>query len=401
MAHRKNLRIGVASVLAWSKNSFNRDLCSLHRGFLSLGYTSLHIRPGSIDGTTVQGLVPTSLEQMQEPATWEELGCDLVITNTWGMPRYTPLIKAIKSSGAKVVIRMDSNGFNSPRCGYRHYASLTYGTELERGAPKWRALIKAGLKPILYYPSFVYDNRMLAHIDLGDLIGIESEGALHSFSKILSPKKNYSILNKLRIIRHPVVPDIAELEVRTRRENRIMCVGRWDSYFKNSPLMGRVLAITLKNQPGWTAEIYGPGSEYIEKEFRGVSKEVRSRLISKGPTPHADILTGWLNSKICLFTSSHEGSPIAGEEALCLGCSLVGPPDVPSMQDLAAPSFGTLAESRRPMDMAAAVGAEIARWEAGERVPLKIANRARSLFSAEVVCREILKNLNLWTLDGE
>jgi len=67
--------------------------------------------------------------------------------------------------------------------------------------------------------------------------------------------------------------------------------------------------------------------------------------------PHEHILKAYQTSKICLFTSRYESGPIAAEEALCLGCTVVGPPDVPSVQDLCEPNFGTLPQSRKMGDM--------------------------------------------------
>jgi len=386
------MKIAVCSIFPWSISSLNRDLCSIHRGFVKSGINSKHVRPPSIDGTTVNGLIGASVEEMQTEKFWRSQSFDLVVANTWGSPKHNALVSAIKASGAKVLIRMDSDGFNSPWNGFAHYLFGTFYILRERSSPPVAAA-KAFAKAFVYAIPQVYDQKMLAHLSLADAIGIESNGAYRLFSRLLRFYKREDLVQKLHVIRHPVVPEIDEMSVppATERKNVIIGVGRWDSPQKDTPLLIATLHRVLEANPTWEAHLYGRGEDAIRALLRGLPASARRRLRILGPRPHGEILEAYQKAKICVFSSVYEGCPISGEEALCLGCSLVGPPDVPSMQDLCATEFGTLPTSRKTVAMAEAVKSEILLWEAGKRSPESIAAKARLVFSSQSVCRQILK----------
>lgn len=391
MEGRQRMKIAVCSILAWSINSLNRDLCSIHRGFLKLGFDSKHVRPASIDGTTVDGLLAASCEEMTSPEFWQSHNFDLVVVNTWGQPKYNGLLRAIKASGAKVVARLDTDGYNSPWNGFLRYFRISRATFMEKEQAT-TATVKAMIKTILFAIPQVYDLKMLGHLELTDFIGIESEGAKAKFERLLRFYRRPDLAAKLRVIEHPVVPEIDGMDVppAEARQNRIVCVGRWASPQKDTPLLIRTLGVALAARPDWQASLYGSGEQAVHAILKTIPESSARRITVHGPRPHGEIVKAYCSSKACLFTSVYEGCPISGEEALCLGCTIIGPPDVSAMHDLCEKDLGTLAATRHLADMAEGLTMEMSKWSQGDRRPANVAKRALTKFSAQAVCLRIL-----------
>jgi glycosyltransferase involved in cell wall biosynthesis len=353
------------------------------------------VRPPSLDGTTIPGLLEVPAIELVNPELWRKEKFDLVVMNTWGMPQHTPMLVAAKSSGANVVARLDTHGYNSPWCGFWPYLRVSFYSFREHHNSAIAA-IKAFSKTLLYAFPQLYDRKMLAHLSLADGIGIESQGAYKIFGGLLRSYKRHDLLEKLHVIHHPVIPEIENMEVSTRdeRDNCIVAVGRWNSPQKDAPLLIKTLAKSLASNPTWRADIYGSGESELHKLVAKYAANVKELIHIHGPKPHEQILQAYQMSKICLFTSRYESGPIAGEEALCLGCSLVGPPDVPSMHDLCAPQFGTLPSSRRSADISRALQSEITQWSSQQRDPISTSRSALEIYSAQAVCKQILSYLS-------
>lgn len=386
------MKIVTASPLPLGQDSWSRDITVLYRGFCALGHNAQCIRLLSKDGASFPGVMQVEEYDLHSSTFWQRQGCDLVVVNSWGNPRYNQVISAIKESGSAVFVRLDSDGYNSPWNGFRHYLATSFHIFRER-SPVLVSAAKALAKTLVYSIPQVYDQRMLEHLSLADAIGVESNGAYALFSKLLQSYDRDDLVNKLYLFRHPVVPEIDTMDVRGHegRDDCIVAVGRWESPQKDALLLIKTLAIGLASNPTWRADIYGTGATMLHKLVAKHAIDVKQRIHIHGPTPHDRILHGYLQAKICLFSSRYEGCPIAGEEALCLGCSIVGPPDVPSMQDLCAPQFGTLPHSRWPGDTAHALNSEIQLWSSGKRQPTCIATSARRIFSARSICTDILQ----------
>lgn len=384
-------RIYTASPLPLTKDSWERDITVLYRGFAALGHEAACVRLQSTDGSDFSGVLQVSMNEMESTEWWRTQGCDLVVTNTWAMPGLNKLVAAVKSSGAKILVRMDSHGYNSPWCGFWPYLRVNFYS-FRQNHSSTLAAIKAFSKSLLYAIPHLYDRKMLEHLSLADGIGIESQGAYNIFADLLRSYNRPDLLEKLHVIHHPVIPEIENMDVpgREERDNCIVAVGRWNSPQKDTPLLIKTLAKSLASAPTWRVDIYGAGVPELQKLVARYADNVKERIHIHGPKPHEEILQAYQRSKICLFTSRFESGPIAGEEALCLGCSLVGPPDVPSMHDLCAPQFGNLPASRKPSDISRAVHTEISQWESGNRDPKAISINASAIYSARAVCKNIL-----------
>jgi glycosyltransferase involved in cell wall biosynthesis len=389
------LKIFTASPLPLGKDSWGRDITVIFRGFQSLGFDSACVRLISKDGTHFPGIHQVTPQQMASTAWWLNHSCDWVILNSWGNPKFTPVAKAIKDSGSKLVIRMDSDGYNSPRNGFFRYLRISQCIFSETQSPICAAS-KAFLKTLLYAFPQVYDKKMLAHISIADIIGIESLGAKIKFNSLLRRYHRSDLIEKLHVIHHPVVPEIDRIGLRPplSRANRIVCVGRWNSPQKDAKLLVKTLAGTLARNPLWGVEIFGSGDSIINSLLQTIPKSISNRILFKGVCPHSDILEAFQQSKISLFSSVYESGPIAAEEALCLGCTIVGPADLPSMLDLCKDDWGTLSPTRSVQSMQSALLNEMHLWDLGQRDPFDSSKRARFAYSAVNVCSNILNIAN-------
>ena len=385
------MKIFTVSPLPLGRDSWTRDITVIYRGFEQMGHVASAVRLHSNDGADFPGVLQISMNEMTSPHWWEEQKCDLVVANTWGQAKYNALVRAIKASGAKVVVRLDSDGHNSPWSGFTRYAAHSARVFRERD-PLPIAIIKALIKTAVYAVPQVYDLKMIEHLSLADVVGIESETARKVFARLLYRYGRRDLIPQVKLISHPVVPEIDQLSIPpiSERKDHIIAVGRWDSIFKDTPLLIKTLALSLLSKPSWTAQIYGKGESVLHELIAKFAAPVKHRIHVFGPRPHNEILAAYQKAKICLFSSYSESGPIAGEEALCLGCTLVGPPEISSMQTLCAPDFGSLPMNRSPHQMAIALSAEIEKWDTGLRCPSSSAQGARQMFSAKQVCRKIL-----------
>ena len=99
------------------------------------------------------------------------------------------------------------------------------------------------------------------------------------------------------------------------------------------------------------------------------------------------------NSKIFLMSSRHESFGIAAAEALCAGCSVVGPPHIPSVPWFCGSDSGTVATTYSKTGLGDALEAEASAWETGMRDPLKISANWHSRVGAEAVARQLVSLL--------
>lgn len=387
------MKILTASPLPLSRDSWTRDITVLYRGFAALGHDAANVRLHSLDGSTFSGVLQISRKEIESAAWWKNQACDLVVANTWGQPKNNAMVRAIKASGAKVVARLDSDGYNSPWNGLLRFFRITR-FKFSETKPISTATIQAAIKTLLFSIPQVYDSKMLEHLSLADIIGIESEGARSKFTNLLRLYRRPDLINKLRVVRHPVVPEIDDLTIPplTHRKNCIVCVGRWESSQKDAPLLIKTLVSALASRTDWEAHIFGSGEDKINALLQSASAAIAKRITLHGPHPHNEILEAYRHSKISLFTSRYESGPIAAQEALCLGCTVVGPPDIPSMQDLCSPELaGTITQSRNVADMSAGLVNQMQKYDSEIRAPVDIAQSAKEMFHVTSVCRNVLK----------
>jgi len=117
---------------------------------------------------------------------------------------------------------------------------------------------------------------------------------------------------------------------------------------------------------------------------------IGERLISRGICPQEEISKSLREAKILFFASRYESFLLAGGEALCSGCSVIGPNTIPSAFYFSEFFDGPTPPQRTASSLAAALEAEARAWGLNKRDPHKISEAARHQMSSRIVAQKIL-----------
>lgn len=334
-------------------------------------------------------LILTSLENMERAAWWRQWRADAVLIYSWAAPRYVAVARAIHEAGCRLVVRLDTDGVTSPRKFFKAYFDKTYCDFRERHKPA--AAFQALAKSILFrLRPELYDHKVLRHLGHADYALIESPLALERYQKYLAACGAPELGAKLRVIAHPVA-EFFRPDPSVPKEPRLLAVGRWESIFKDTPLMVRTLVQALRRAPEYRATIIGSGAEIVERLLAQHGADVRARIDVRPRLPQSELVVEYRRAQIIVVSSRSESFHIAAASALCCGCSVAGPDTIPSLAWFASEEGGTLAGSRSADALADAVVAEITAWRNGWRDPKKISARWMKLVTVEAVARQCME----------
>lgn len=186
------------------------------------------------------------------------------------------------------------------------------------------------------------------------------------------------------MIPHPVDTSNHRFSGGGVKNNQVIAIARWDVAFKGWPLLKRIAQRFLRIHGDWKLIVAGVGAE---KEGAALAAEFEGRFEMLGFLEHARLSDHLRASKIYLLTSYVESFNIAGAEALCCGCSVVGPGQIPSSAFFAGMASGTPSHRRNADELLDALSAEVGEWESGSRDPVAIAEHWKERVSAESVAR--------------
>jgi hypothetical protein len=367
---------------------WDRDTGVLCLGLRTIGVnaTFVALGPGGIRKDVP--LVLGGLTDFECADWWKQWQAQGTILNSWGAPRYERVAKAIKQSGMKLVIRLDSDGFKSPRTHFFRYLLNLYvmARDQNRNSPVIYALSRAICFRI--FPS-LYDEPTARHLSYADRVLIESPLAKEIISRYFRLIKRPELVEKLRVVSH-VIKDGFRYDPAIEKAPSVICVARWNAYAKDAPLLMQVLERTLPSNPDYVTRIIGPPSKRMAKWHSNLPKNVQDQINVLGGMPNDELRSHYQRARIILFTSKSEGFPVAGAEALAYGCSVVGPSTLPGLNYMASESSGTLAISRRTGDMCDALGAELQMWRQGARDPVRISQAWIPRVAASSVAAQII-----------
>jgi glycosyltransferase involved in cell wall biosynthesis len=378
---------------------FSRDMGLTCLTLRELGYESMVVMPDGPDAKKHPDVIRTTLAAMETPEFWRKLGVHAVILWSWAAPRYTPVARAIKTSGAKLLLRCDNGGPYSQReKGVRrsfreHYLGQRY---VERGAVI--AGVAAAMKTPLFYIPAVFDNRVLEHMSFADVIYNETPDGALGLKHFLVRAGRGDIAARVQYLPHPIAPfSVIDPDAggEIRKERRVFAVGRWDSHQKNARMCVRVLSEFLKANPDYEADLIGPGDWVVESFRKNMPESVQRRITVYGRMNNAEVRKHCARARIFFATSRSESFNIAAAEALSEGCTLVGGSHIASFRHFVSRNSGTLARRYTAKDLLAALWVEVEAWEQGARDPRQIVREWRMELAARAVTGRMVKSIDL------
>jgi glycosyltransferase involved in cell wall biosynthesis len=380
---------------------FARDSGLLSVGLGMNGIESRPIMPGMEEPDDDPRLIRTHYENLLDPAWWKSNSPDAVVFFSWAMPQYTPIARAIKTSGAKLMVLLDSAGFWSPWSNGSEWFSAQWNAcrrkkGLAVGVLRYTASIARSFVPS------VFDRPRLRHMDLADVVTVTSPLVLHRTQRYAQIYGFRSLEDKIYRLPLPVGSHMRYGG--EHKLKRIICVARWlpqDWPEKGPRLLLESIASFLNVRPDYEAMVIGRGASALRNAVFYPEGLDHARLTLIDHLPNNELPPLLAESRISLCSSFHESYHIASFEAACCGCSVVAlqSPDLPALQSLVHTN-GTFARAETPKAFTDALVDEARAWDQNARDPFEIYARFSQDVHADVVGRSCIDLLNLRHVSG-
>ncbi len=369
---------------------FRRDSGAFCLAFQQLGIESKTILPLPVrDENGNPNLIRTEYKNLESVEWWKSLELDGLVLYAWGMGKYTPIVKAAREAGIYVITYMDTSGIYYP---WKHWLPITsdmwYKECYQNG--KLLGTIRTLLKIIKKHSIDLPDWGRKNHFKYASLIAFPLPEAINSI-KNLHWLYGKEICNKLITITNPILGGDYTLSKKT---NTILAVGRWnDILYKRPQFLMKALELAMPSIPNWTVEIYGNIPDSMKDWHKKLSPQLQSQILLQGYIPNAQLQEKFASSKISICSSRTEGTHVASAEAVCAGCSIVGPlktPHLNCLQWYSSHNSGLLSPKDTPESLAQTLIEETQNWENGNRHPEEISSYWQEQLLAVNSCKKIL-----------
>ncbi len=374
-----------------SRGSFwERDLGLVTLGLRSCGadawFTSL---PGD-DVPYGMPYIPATRKNLSDPSWWREQRPDAIILNTWSAPRHDDIRKAALSLGCPLIEKLDTDGVKSPRIYPWHSLRRTWVNydlrhPVSSGIPRKAEAIMRFLTTYLF-PSLL-DKKMVRCMERVPVYAAETPVASARVRRFLR-MYNANPMPRVFTVPHPVNTAQMGFSPADSKRNQVIAIGRWDDAVKGWPLLKVVAERFLQNCTEWSLVVAGIGAE---TEGKKMEERFPGRFSMIGRVGHEELNKLLRSSKIYMLTSHSETFNIAGAEALCCGCSIVGPAQIPSSAYFAGKNSGTVSYLRNASHMSDALMAEVDEWNNQRRDPESISTQWIAELGAEAVAKRYLE----------
>ena len=342
-----------------------RDTGLISNTLRGMGVESKCIMPlPYYDDDQKENLLRTEYKNIKSVKWWKSQGIDALVLYSWGAPRYTPIARAVKKAGIRLMIHLD----------------------MSANLHNWRNGTFLGLLKDLRI------NLMRRwHLGYADVISGSQE-----LIEALSESVFYGTKIADKCTNFPT-PIASHFVVSTKPKSyKVTCVGRWsdakEDQVKRPEFCIRTAQELVKRDSDVIVEIYGRTGKTIESiyETTDIGKE---RIILKGFANNKELPQIYQSSMVNYCPSFSEGTHIASAEALCCGCSIVAPPrkQLRTLHWYASKNSGSIATEDTPESMAQALVTELNEWNKGERSAKHIADTWQSIFHIDKVFNKIFE----------
>jgi glycosyltransferase involved in cell wall biosynthesis len=368
---------------------WNRDMGLLCLGLREAGVPCHFVALGESGMAQDKPLILCRPEQMQDAAWWRQWQASDVVLNSWAMRKYDPVARSIKAAGARLIVNVDTDGLLSPHVWFwRH---LQQGFFMSKDAGRSFPAMRAVLKTFLFYffPA-LFDRRVQHHLSMAEMVTVATPLARERCRRLMISMGRPDLAGRIRSLPLPVRAYF-DYNPAVLKQSRIIAVGRWEASQKDTPMLARVLGHALTVEPDYSALVVGSGEDRMRRLVAGLPPAVQSRIQIRGPVPHEQLGRLYQESRMLFLSSRYESFHIAAAEALCCGCSVVGPAHIPSMPYFITACSGTVAAAHTCRHFSDALCAEMDAWRLGERDPVRISQFWRARFTPRAVGSRLLQ----------
>ena len=375
---------------------FCRDSGLICKGLQSLGLPCKSVMPlPEHPGDMTDDLIRTEAENLARPEWWSGIGASKVVLYSWADFRYRRMAEAVRDSGAKVFLNLDGSGIMSPKVTPELYLHGVMGRQVRLHGPLLGVLTGA-LRSAAYrfYIPFVHEPGRIGHMRAATAIGCVNPGALalwRLWARTYAPE----LAERMHLVPNPVA-DYLKYDPAVPKQDMVMAVGRWDDEEPKRPtLLAGSIAEAAKRRGTTEFHIYGNPGRVLPGWHSNLPSDIRKRVYLHGKVSHTEILDAFMRSRVGLCSSSHEGSHVASEEALCAGASVVAPfrVELNAMLWYVSHDSGRLSVEDSSRGLAETLLLELEAWDRGERNPEAISYYWCSLLSVSAVANRIRKLL--------
>ncbi len=373
---------------------FARDSGLLSRGFRAIGVESMAVMPNPGTPDDLEDLIRTDFHNLESAEWWKGHRLDGVVLYAWGSPRFRNVAKAIRQSGARLVLNQDSSGAISPLAGTRAWMNerwvISGGGKSPRSTAMGALRIARGLTAGL----LATDPLRAVHLRQGHLISCVHPGAVERYRALCRKYGGEDLARRVVLAPHPVSGGMHIHADSPAKRKQVVAVGRWDDEIQKRPaLLMETLERLLSNDHDVHVEIIGKSTERLKAWHAALPPRIAGRIHNRGKLPHDELREILAESQVNYCPSAYESFNIAAAEALCCGCSVVAPgiPTMESFQWFVSKNSGTLAERDDADGHADALARELNLWKDGGRNPTDISRDWSAVLHADRVAAEILR----------
>jgi glycosyltransferase involved in cell wall biosynthesis len=367
------MKIAVVLAGEWIPGSV--DMTEYLKQLNALGHESLMICCDKSEGPADYETHAVDRPTMQDPGFYRNLKIDAAIAFTWFT--HPLILTALKQAGVRTLLRADSDGMISFRQFPAHHIRVRMAGEHDI-----RGRVRAA-KHLLqrYLVGYKEEDRCtLGSIEQSDLVVLETQQAANNIFDFLDRQHREDLKSRITVVPHFVADEFLNADLTETRDDTVVAIGRWDDPQKNAGLLSAAIDLHLSQKP--STKFFIIGSERGRAEFASLTRKC-PQVTYTGPQNATGVRQHLSRARVLLSASRWEGSPVVANEALAMGCTVVGTPIAAFVDICANTGFGTVARSHAPAALARALRLELQAWDANQRAPIAIAAHWRPLLSSQ------------------
>jgi glycosyltransferase involved in cell wall biosynthesis len=379
------MKIAVVLAGEWIPGSV--DMTRYLHHLRDMGHESLMICQDRSEGPAEYETHAVDRATMEAPAFYRNLKLDAAIAFTWF--NNPTVLAALKQAGVRVLLRADSDGMISFRQFPAHHIRVRMSGENSL-LGRTRAAKHLLQRYLVNYKR--EDRDTLGSLQHADIVVLETQQAARNISAFLDRQHRPDLKSRVSVVPHFVADEFLDAEVMVTRDDAVVAIGRWEDPQKNAGLLAAAIEIHLSREP--STQFFIIGGERGRAEFASLVQK-HPQVNYTGPQNASGVRRHLSKARVLISASRWEGSPVVANEALAMGCTVVGTPIAAFVDICTNAGFGSVAKAHAPGALADALNTELTAWNSNRREPVAIAAHWRPLLSSKAIVSKLADLLRL------